>query len=126
MTDYEVKPLHLVLLRIAFAVLAVTALFFSVAAYKSATPTVSESGIGISERLEWYDPDASCYLVFAEFYFFSDGCTHFVTRDGNIYSAVGEYSPDCPYLLTMYDFHTSDVTDDCICVVWMCAEGVLG
>lgn len=126
MLEYEMKTSHLIALRAAFTILVAAALFFSAAAYKSATPTVSDPEFETIEKLNWHDPDASCYLVFAEVYAVSDGCTSFVTRDGNLYSVTGEYSPDCPYLLTMYDFHTADVTDDCVCVVWVCAEGALG
>lgn len=80
----------------------------------------------IESQIDWHDPDADCYLTFAEIERSDHGTTDFVTRDGNVYQVDGEYSPDFPYMLTMYGNHTEDVTNDEVCVVWMCVEGALG
>lgn len=129
MSDYEMKTSHVIALRAAFTILVAAALFLSASAYRSATPqseSKSESEIEFENQIDWHDPDSGCYLVFAEVNSSENGSTTFVTRDGNLWTTDGEYSADFPYMLTMYDFHTEDVADDCICVVWVCAERVLG
>lgn len=127
MFSYEMKTAHIVALRIVLTLAVVAALVISGQVYKTATPaSQSEIENASAEPISWHDPDMSCYLTYAEVASIDDGCTTFITRDGNLFSVSGEYTPDLPYMLTMYDFHTSDVTDDCVCVVWVCAEGVLG
>lgn len=125
MSDYEMKKSQVIALRAALTILVVAALFLSLSVYKSVTPK-TESENESENQIDWHDPDAGCYLIFAEVDAVAEGNTTFITRDGNLFTTSGEYPVDFPYLLTMYDFHTEDVTDDCICVVWVCMEGALG
>lgn len=115
------------LCRAAIVPLGIAATLIGATAVQSASADYSHAPKQqIESQIDWRDPDTGCYLTFAEIERSDHGTTDFVTRDGNVYQVDGEYSPDSPYMLTMYGNHTEDVTDDEVCVVWMCVEGALG
>lgn len=79
--------------------------------------TSSLQGITEAEESERIHPECQ-YLSPAFVYAEKDFETIFEIEDGNLFSVIGNYSPDYTYMLTMNDNGTDDKTDDTVTVVW--------